>query len=95
MLGNNLPGSGGAGAGTGGPAVYKGSLVKRVTSAQSIANATPTKVQWNDEVYDTGAFHDNATNNTRLSVPSGSGINKVIVEACIDWADNSTGDRRI
>lgn len=93
VLGNNLPGSGG-GVGTGGPALFKGAQVKRTTT-QSITTATPTMVNWDAEDYDTDAVHDNATNNTRLSVPTGTGIVKVIVGACVEWADNSTGDRTI
>jgi hypothetical protein len=43
------------------------------TTNQSIPNTTSTAVQWDAEGFDTSGFHDNATNNTRLTVPAGEG----------------------
>mgnify|MGYP002143155601 CR=1 FL=1 len=37
----------------------------------TISNATATIIDWNSERLDTNAFHDNATNNTRITIPSG------------------------
>jgi hypothetical protein len=51
---------------------HVGCVVYR-TSNQSIAHAAPTAIQFNNEHYDTDGFHDNATNNTRLTVPAGLG----------------------
>ena len=38
---------------------------------QSLSNATETAITFNGETWDTDAFHDNATNNTRITIPSG------------------------
>lgn len=40
------------------------------TANQSISGNTNTLISWNTESYDTNAFHDNATNNTRLTAPA-------------------------
>lgn len=53
------------------PSTFKGALVNLSGSAVSIGT-TATVVTWNNEVYDTNGYHDNATNNSRLTVPSGS-----------------------
>lgn len=46
------------------------------TATQSIADGTPpdtgmTLMTWNQEAYDTDAYHDNSTNNERITIPSG------------------------
>jgi hypothetical protein len=51
---------------------FVGSSVKR-TATQSIANTTYTAIAFTAEDWDTDAIHDNSTNNTRLTVPSGKG----------------------
>ena len=43
------------------------------SSAQTISAATTTALAFNTEDEDTDGFHDNATNNTRLTVPAGLG----------------------
>lgn len=43
------------------------------TATQSIANATWTALALQAEKFDTDGYHDNATNNTRLTVPTGKG----------------------
>ena len=86
---HNLTGGGGGGGGGGAP-VFKGALVKR-TATQSIPNNTLTLVNWTAETYDTDGFHDNATNNTRLTIPAG--VTKAVLAANIRWVANSTGTR--
>jgi hypothetical protein len=41
------------------------------TGTQSISNATFTALTFDTEVFDTDGFHSNATNNTRITIPSG------------------------
>ena len=48
---------------------FRGVLV--TDAGQSIATATHTKINFSSEEYDTDTIHDNATNNTRLTVPTG------------------------
>jgi len=40
-------------------------------TSQSVANATTTTAVFNDERYDTDAYHDNSTNNSRITIPAG------------------------
>lgn len=42
-------------------------------ATQSISTATQTPLTMNAEVFDTDGFHDNTTNNTRITIPSGLG----------------------
>jgi len=81
------PYTGGSSAAAVGVRVYR-------TAAQSISNVTLTGIQFDNESYDTDAFHDNVTNNTRLTVPTGKDGKYSIRGAC-QWANNATGHRII
>jgi hypothetical protein len=62
------------------------------SSAQTISNATDTKIAFANESYDTDGFHDNSTNNTRLTVPAGlAGYYRVT--ANLGFASNTSGRR--
>jgi hypothetical protein len=52
------------------------------TSGQTISNNTATALQFNSEDYDTDAFHDNSTNNTRVTIPSGKAGKYLFVGNC-------------
>lgn len=54
----------------------KMALVQK-TTGQAISAGTTTTVTWNTEVTDTDAWHDNSTNNSRLTVPSGVSLVRV------------------
>jgi hypothetical protein len=62
------------------------------TASQSIANATDTILTFNDEYFDTNAFHNNSTANSRLTIPTGYG-GGYLVYGKVTWASNSTGTR--
>ena len=64
------------------------------TANQSISNATDTAVAWDSEIFDTNSFHDNATNNSRITIPTGKG-GKYQFNFVIRWVGNSTGFRNI
>jgi hypothetical protein len=51
-------------------ATFTGVAVTK-TANQSIADTTYTVVSFNSEIADVGGYHDNATNNSRLTVPAG------------------------
>lgn len=59
----------------------------RVTTAGgTVSSTTPVTIAWNGETYDTDTYHDNATNNSRLTAPSTA---KYLIEAnlqisCVD-----------
>jgi hypothetical protein len=59
---------------------------------QSIANGTFTALTFDVEQFDTNTFHDNATNNTRITAPTGKG-GYYQVDASIQWPDNTTSVR--
>jgi hypothetical protein len=60
----------------------------------SVNNATNTAIGWNLEFFDSNGFHDNSTNNTRITIPSGRG-GKYLFTYHIRWSSNSTGYRSI
>lgn len=60
---------------------------------QTISNATATAVQFNTaDAWDTDAFHDPASNNTRLTVPSGL-AGRYVLLGQTQWASHATGSR--
>ena len=61
---------------------------------QTISNATFTAISFNGEDFDTDGFHDNATNNSRITIPSGKG-GKYLFTVSGYWADNATGTRTV
>lgn len=61
---------------------------KRSTT-QGISQNTDTAIQLNAEDRDDGGFHDNSTNNTRMTIPSGKDGWYVMIGG-IRWAGNST-----
>jgi hypothetical protein len=69
-----------------------GVLVTRATNV-SVANGTITTIDFTTEKYDTDAFHDNATNPSRLTVPAGkAGYYWVYCTSVFDDA-SATGSR--
>jgi hypothetical protein len=58
------------------PSSLKYALVHRTTQ-QNLTISTPAIINWTSEVADTDAWHDNSTNPSRLTVPSG--VSKVRV----------------
>ena len=57
------------------------------TTSQSISNGTETKIQFNNELFDTASAYDNATN-YRFTVPSGQG-GKYLVIASVQALETS------
>ena len=66
---------------------FIGALVTK-SSSQAIAAGVTTALTWDQEVYDTNDFHDNVTNNTRMTIPAG--VTKVICRSNITGS-NQTG----
>jgi hypothetical protein len=61
-------------------------------TTQSINTATFTTLSFNSEDLDSGTVHDNATNNSRLTVPTG-GDGGYLVKGRVNFATNTTGVR--
>jgi hypothetical protein len=68
------------------------SLYRSAGGSQSISNATNTNIAFDAELYDTDGFHDNATNNDRITIPSGK-AGKYLITAAAGWPANATGER--
>jgi hypothetical protein len=68
----------------------------RVTklAAQTITTALSTAIEFNTESFDSDAFHDNTTNNTRITIPAAMG-GYYMIGAQIEFTANATGDRRV
>ena len=50
---------------------FSGCMVKKSVDQTSANYTSNTAIAWNAETYDLGGWHDNVTNNTRITVPSG------------------------
>ena len=74
------------------PTSFAGALVGK-TAVQAIAASTWSELTWDSEVYDTSTIHDNATNNMRLTVPSGATL--VRVNANVEFSNDSANDTGI
>ena len=70
---------------------FAGCSLKK-SAAQSVSNATWTAITWNQENYDTDAFHDTSTNNTRITIPAGKG-GKYLIASNLKNVANSSGSR--
>lgn len=68
----------------------------RVThnATQSLTNGADTALAFNTEATDSAALHDTATNNSRLTVPSGQAGFWLFVAYC-EFAANATGQRKL
>lgn len=63
------------------------------SATQSIPNVTMTAALLDSELYDTDAFHDTATNNSRITIPAGK-AGKYLLVGSVLWA-NTGANRRI
>ena len=71
------------------PATTSFSGVALTGANPSISAATRTVLAWNAETFDTDAFHDNATNNSRITIPSGK-AGKYYISHGGYWASGTT-----
>lgn len=74
------------------PTITAKAVRARLSANQSITTATNTKLNWDTELFDTDTFHDNVTNNTRLTVPVSG---KYRIDVNVKWAGNATGSRTV
>jgi hypothetical protein len=65
------------------------------TATQSINNNTYTAATYTSESYDTDGFHDNSSNTSRLTIPTGKS-GKYLINALVYWlSSDNTGARTI
>jgi hypothetical protein len=62
------------------------------TASQSVTSSTYTNITWDSELIDNSSFHDNVTNNQRITVPT-AGYYKFFIQ--LEYAANGTGERDI
>lgn len=58
---------------------FRGALVRKAANQTTADFTSDTYMTWDSEVYDTSGIHDNVTNNSRLTVPSG--ISRIRLQA--------------
>jgi hypothetical protein len=66
-------------------------LIKKTTT-QSLTTGLRTAVAFDVEAFDIGSCHDNVTNNTRLTVPTGAD-GTYFITANVEYASNTAGLR--
>ena len=62
------------------------------SASQSTANATFVAITWNTEDFDTSGYHDTATNNTRITIPTGKG-GYYLITGIVQYDGNGTKNR--
>jgi hypothetical protein len=62
------------------------------SSNQNATNGVSTSVTFDSELFDTNGFHDNSTNNTRITIPTGY-AGKYLITSALQWGANSSGIR--
>lgn len=77
----------------GGAPTYVGMSVRH-SANQNITTSTDTALAFDTELFDSNAFHDTVTNNSRGTVPTGKG-GKYLVTANVYWDTNTSGSRVI
>jgi len=70
-------------------ATFSGAVITQ-GSAQTIANGTSTTINFDTEILDVGGYHDNATNNSRLTIPAGK-TGYVLLHGKVNMTANATG----
>jgi len=70
-----------------------GARAYKSAAVQSVNDSSATAITLDGETFDTSAFHDNVTNNTRLTIPSGQGAYYLITFNIV-FASNATGYRQ-
>lgn len=81
-------------AATSGGAVTERWARVRKSANQALSANTATALTWDTEDFDTDGFHDNVTNNTRLTIPSGQ-AGRYQIEAAVRFAILSSGQRMV
>ena len=64
------------------------------TAVQNVSNGADVAINLTSEDFDTNAFHNNATNNTRMTIPSGKAGYYLLI-AQVLWQGNTSGQRTL
>lgn len=60
------------------------------SATQTVPNGNIDVLTFNSEVYDTDAYHSTATNNSRITIPTGLDGYYMVTAAAVSDADNTT-----
>ena len=71
---------------------FVGALVTKSTT-QTVATATHATLTWNTEEFDTNGFHDNTTNNTRITIPASYG-GKYYWSTTVGWGESDVSGNK-
>jgi hypothetical protein len=74
-----------------GGSTFAGVSLKKST-AQTVSTSTFTALTFDQENYDTNTYHDNSTNNTRITIPSGK-AGYYQLSGSVVFGGNATGSR--
>jgi hypothetical protein len=72
---------------------FRGCSLYQNLASTSIANNTATAMAYDTEAFDTDGFHDNVTNNSRITIPAGLG-GYYLIRLNTRFEPNGTGSRR-
>lgn len=64
------------------------------STTQSLTDGALTAVQFDGEATDSAALHDNSTNNSRITIPTGEG-GWWLFTGIVEFAANATGQRKL
>ncbi len=64
------------------------------TGSTTVSNATSTAIPFDTENFDTNGYHNNSSNNTRITIPAGKG-GYYLLNGFITIDGSSTGERQI
>jgi hypothetical protein len=69
-----------------------GSRAKKSADQTAANYSAGVLVAWDSESFDTDAFHDNVTQNTRLTIPSNLGIKSVNIDGHVYISNNTSNN---
>jgi hypothetical protein len=72
-------------------ATFSGCRVTK-SSAQSTSNSADSVLTFDTETFDVDGYHDNSTNNSRITIPSGK-TGYFLINGQVSWAANASGVR--
>ena len=80
------------GGASSGSVIFSGARAKRITSTFAVANALASlSIDFNGEDFDTDSYHDNSTNPSRMTIPSGVADAYYDIKAGFETAAYSSG----
>jgi hypothetical protein len=64
------------------------------SGSTTVANSTTVILPFNSEDFDTNAFHDNSTNNSRITIPTGYAGKYLVLGAAV-WSGSTSNNRTL